>query len=532
MAQIKTALVSVSDKTGLVEFARRLRALDVRLLSTGGTARLLREKDIEVQDVSEYTGFPEILDGRVKTLHPKVHGGLLAMRGKEEHRRQMAEHGIDPIDMVVVNLYPFETTIARPNVELGDAIENIDIGGPTMIRSAAKNYLDVAVVVNPGLYDEVASQLESNDGQLTEDMHFRLALEAFRHTAHYDRAIANYLGGLGSESPYPDMFVAEGKLQQTLRYGENPHQSAAFYVQSDTAEPSISNAEQIHGPALSFNNILDANAALELVKEFSDPAAICIKHTNPCGAATGKTLRDAYIRAYEGDPVSAFGCVIALNRPLDPDTAEAIANYRATREDKRQPYFVEVIIAPDVEDAAVRRLLKDAKWAERTRILKTGPLDAPCDKRAMDVRRVVGGYLVQDRDLAGWDESSLKQATTRKPTEQEMRDLRFAWLCCKHVKSNAIVLVKDQMLVGLGAGQTSRVDSAVIAAHKAGDRAEGSVLASDAFFPFPDAMEAAAKVGVTAIVQPGGAKNDDDVIAAADRCEIAMLLTGVRHFRH
>lgn len=532
MAKITNALVSVSDKTGIVDFARKLAALYIHILSTGGTARLLRDSGVPVQEVSEYTGFPEILDGRVKTLHPKVHGALLAVRDKPEHQQQLAEHGINPIDMVVVNLYPFEHTILKPNVELGDAIENIDIGGPTMIRAAAKNYLYVAVVTNPEMYGRIGAELESSDARLGEETHFQLAVEAFRHTAHYDRVIANYLSNLEEKAEYPAVYVAEAQLKQALRYGENRHQSAAFYTE-EVREACVGTATQIHGPELSFNNILDANAAIELAKEFDQPAAIVIKHTNPCGAAVANTLHDAYVKAYEGDPVSAFGCVIGLNRPLDVLTAEAIATHRARSDTGKTPYFVEVIIAPEVEDGAIETIVKQANWGARTRILRTGSLGASgLDETARDVRRVVGGYLVQSRDLLGWDAAAVRTVTKRGPTEQELRDLRFAWLCCKNAKSNAIVLVKGESLVGLGAGQTSRVDASIIAVRKAGDRAAGSVLASDAFFPFPDSVEQAAAAGVTAIVQPGGAQNDADVIAAANQYDVAMVLTDVRHFKH
>ena len=534
MANVKTALVSVSDKTGLPEFVRRLTALGVKILSTGGTARLLRENGIKVTDVSEYTGFPEIMDGRVKTLHPKVHGGLLALRDNEEHRRQMKELGIEAIDMVVVNLYPFEQTIARPDVALGDAIENIDIGGPTMIRSAAKNYTHVAVVTSPSRYAPVAEEMEKSGGCVGEKTLYELAVEAFRHTAHYDAAISQYLGRIGqSPGARPDVLAIELYKKQELRYGENPHQTAAFYVQKGVREPAVGTARQVFGPELSFNNILDLNGALELVKEFDEPAAVCIKHSNPCGAGTAATIHEAYRKAYLGDPLCAFGCVVALNRPFDVHVAKVVAEFRAQEGGRPMPYFVEVIIAPGIQPDALKLLRDKADWAERTRLLETAELSpAAIDQAAPDMRRVVGGMLVQDRDLVGWDEKVLEYPTAKRPTPAELADLKFAWLCCKHVKSNAIVIAKDGMLVGVGAGQMSRVDSTLIAVRKAGARARGAVLASDAFFPFPDSIEVAAAAGVTAFAQPGGAKADAKVMEAANRLGVAMVFTGARHFKH
>jgi len=534
MARISTALVSVSDKTGLPEFAKRLQALGIKILSTGGTARLLRDNGVDVTDVSDYTGFPEILDGRVKTLHPKVHGALLALRDNKDHAEQMKKHGIEPIDMVVVNLYPFEQTIAQPNVELMEAVENIDIGGPTMIRSAAKNYTHVAVVTSPARYDDVAKELKDTGGQLGDKMLYVLAVEAFRHTAHYDSAISRYLGDIVQEpGTAPDVLMVELQKQQDLRYGENPHQAAAFYVEHGVTEPCTGTAQQIAGPALSFNNILDIDGALEIVKEFDAPAASVIKHTNPCGAGVADTIQDAYRKAYLGDPLSAFGCIVALNRPFDVYVAEVMAKFRAKVDGKALPYFVECVVAPDFEQDAIKLLLKKAKWADRTRLLKTGELSAAAvDETAKDMRRVVGGMLVQDRDLLGFDESQLKITTKTKPTPEQMADLKFAWLCCKHVKSNSVVFAKDGMLVGTGAGQMSRVDATLVAVRKAAGRAQGGVAGSDAFFPFPDAVEAAAEAGVKAIIQPGGAKGDEGVTARADELGVAMVLTGARHFRH
>ena len=534
MAKIETALISVSDKAGVAAFARRLAALGVHIMSTKGTARLLRERGIEVQDVSDYTGFPEILDGRIKTLHPKVHAGLLARREKDSHLRELEEHGIRPIDMVVVNLYPFVDVIARPGVELTQAIENIDVGGSTLVRAAAKNYRHVAVVTNPSMYDAVALEMERNGGCLSEQTHLGLGVEAFRHTAHYDNAIARYLSGIEGElRAGPERLALEFVKKQELRYGENPHQGAAFYVEERVEEPCAGTAEQVGGPELSFNNILDMNAGVELIKEFDQPAAVIIKHTNPCGAGTASSLRQAYEKAYFGDPVSAFGCVAVLNRPLDARTATAIAQVRARVEGKPAPYFVEVLVAPDFDAEALDLLRGKVDWAERMRVLKTGPLSwSLVDEKARDMRRVIGGLLVQDRDLLGFHPDALTVATRRAPTEAEMADLKFAWLCCKHVKSNAVVLAKDAALVGVGAGQMSRVDATTVALRKAGERAQESVLASDAFFPFPDSVEAAAEAGVRAVIQPGGSKADAAVIEAADRLGLAMVLTGTRHFRH
>ena len=534
MAKIRTALISVSDKTDLPEFARRLSALGIEMISTGGTAQILRDSGVKVREVSDYTGFPEILDGRVKTLHPKVHGGLLARRDSEEHIKQLAKHGIQTIDMVVVNLYPFEQTIAQPEVELMQAIENIDIGGPTMIRSGAKNYTHVAVVTAPTQYNAVASELEQSRGSLGEKTLWTLALEAFRHTAHYDTAISTYLAVIGREPGlHPDVLILELQKKQELRYGENPHQGAAFYVERNIQEPCVSRARQIAGPELSFNNILDLNAALELVKEFDRPAAAVIKHNNPCGAGVADSIHEAYIKAYLGDPVSAFGGVLALNRPFDLYVAKAVAEVRAEIEGKPAPYFLEAIIAPRYEQDALKLLYDETNWGERTRLLECGELSVcAIDESARDTRRVVGGMLVQDRDLLGFPESSLRTVTETAPTAAQTADLKLAWLCCKHVKSNAIVLAKEGMVVGVGAGQMSRVDSTFMAARKAGGRAKGSVLASDAFFPFPDSVEQAAQSGVKAIIQPGGSKGDPKVIHAANRLGIAMVFTAVRHFRH
>ncbi|WP_369601072.1 bifunctional phosphoribosylaminoimidazolecarboxamide formyltransferase/IMP cyclohydrolase [Hahella sp. SMD15-11] len=517
---LKRALISVSDKTGIVGFARALAERGVELLSTGGTWRLLNDAGIPVREVSDYTGFPEMMDGRVKTLHPKIHGGILGRRGTDD--AVMAEHGIAPIDLVVVNLYPFETTVARADCTLADAIENIDIGGPTMVRAAAKNHQDVAIVVNPSDYDRILKELDENAGGLTFATRFDLAVKAFEHTAAYDAAIANYLGTRVSESDarFPRTLNLNFVKKQDLRYGENPHQAAAFYVDPRNEEASVSTAEQLQGKALSFNNIADTDAALECVKPFADPACVIVKHANPCGVAIGVDIAQAYDLAYATDPTSAFGGIIAFNRELDGKTARMII--------ERQ--FVEVIIAPAVSDEA--REIVAAK--PNVRLLACGPLNG--DRAdALDYKRVVGGLLVQDRDLGMVDASQVKTVTRRAPTEQELADLLFAWEVAKYVKSNAIVYAKNGRTIGIGAGQMSRVYSAKIAAIKAADEGlevKGSVMASDAFFPFRDSVDAAAEAGITAIIQPGGSMRDQEVVDAADEHGIAMVFTGMRHFRH
>ncbi len=527
MIKIKTALISVSDKANVVELAKGLVDLGVDIISSGGTAKLLKEKGIKATEVSEYTGFPEIMDGRVKTLHPKVHGGLLAVRDNAKHQQQMKEHGIRPIDMAVVNLYPFEKTVVRENVTMEEAIENIDIGGPSMIRSAAKNHKYVAVIVDPGRYKSVLEELRTYNGAISEKTCFELAVEAFRHTSSYDKAIANYFGVRVEpveQELFPVVLALELKKKQDLRYGENPHQSAAFYVENAVNEPCVSNAQQLTGKELSYNNIMDLNAALEFVKEFEETAVVIIKHTNPCGAGYAKSLTEAYIKAHSGDPISAFGCIIGLNRKVDVQTAEAIT---------APGHFVEAMIAPDYDKEAIEILTKKRKWGESLRILRTGTFDTKAiDSNALDMKRVVGGLLVQGRDLATFDINTIKYVTKKRPTEKEMQNLMFAWIVCKHVKSNAIVLAKEGMIVGVGAGQMSRVDSTEIAIKKAGDRVHGSVLASDAFFPFRDSIDIAAKAGITSVVQPGGSNKDDEVIAAANEHNISMLFTGQRHFRH
>ncbi len=518
--KIKRALLSVSDKTNIVEFARSLADLGVELLSTGGTYKLLKEASIEVREVSDYTGFPEMMDGRVKTLHPKVHGGILGRRGQDD--AIMAEHGIAPIDLVVVNLYPFEATVAKPDCLLADAIENIDIGGPTMVRSAAKNHKDVAIVVNPSDYSSITEELNSHQGELSHSTRFDLAVKAFEHTAAYDGAIANYLGKqvLAEETTYPRTLNQQFIKVQDLRYGENPHQSAAFYVEKNASEASVSTSRQLQGKELSYNNIADTDAALECVKPFADPACVIVKHANPCGVAIGADLKQAYDLAFATDPTSAFGGIIAFNRELDEETAKAIV--------ERQ--FVEVIIAPRISDTA--KSVVSAK--PNVRLLECGDFDGE-RLPAFDYKRVTGGLLVQDRDLGMVNMDALTMATERAPTEQELNDLLFAWEVAKFVKSNAIVYAKNGRTIGIGAGQMSRVYSAKIAGIKAADEnleVKGSVMASDAFFPFRDSVDAAAAAGITAIIQPGGSMRDQEVIDAANEHGIAMVFTGMRHFRH
>ncbi|EKZ9012705.1 bifunctional phosphoribosylaminoimidazolecarboxamide formyltransferase/IMP cyclohydrolase [Vibrio alginolyticus] len=524
---IRRALISVSDKTGIVEFAQALAERGVDILSTGGTARLLAEQGIAVTEVSDYTGFPEMMDGRVKTLHPKVHGGVLGRRGQDDD--VMEKHGINPIDMVVVNLYPFAETVAKEGCTLADAVENIDIGGPTMVRSAAKNHKDVTIVVNAGDYGRVITEMDANDKSLTLETRFDLAIAAFEHTAAYDGMIANYFGTMvpsygenkegDEESKFPRTFNQQFEKKQDMRYGENSHQAAAFYVEANPQEASVSTARQIQGKALSYNNIADTDAALECVKEFNEPACVIVKHANPCGVALGKDILEAYNRAYQTDPTSAFGGIIAFNQELDAETATAIV--------ERQ--FVEVIIAPSVSAEAIEvvaakknvRLLECGEWTTKT----TG----------FDVKRVNGGLLVQDRDQGMISLDDLKVVSKRQPTEEELKDALFCWKVAKYVKSNAIVYSKSDMTIGVGAGQMSRVYSAKIAGIKAADeglQVEGCVMASDAFFPFRDGIDAAAEAGIKCVIQPGGSMRDDEVIAAADEHGMAMIFTGMRHFRH
>jgi phosphoribosylaminoimidazolecarboxamide formyltransferase/IMP cyclohydrolase len=521
---IRRALLSVSDKTGLTEFARGLAAVDVEMISTGGTRKALADADLKVKDISEVTGFPEILDGRVKTLHPRVHGGILAIRENPQHVQTIAAHGIQPIDLVVVNLYPFEATVARSGSSPEDIIENIDIGGPSMVRSAAKNYHDVAIVTDPGQYAVVLAEMRAHGGSLTLETREKLAAAAFARTAAYDRAISAYFAGRVGSEPFPQLLDMHFERKMPLRYGENPHQEAAFYIEPQLNHPCIAAAEVLHGKELSYNNILDLDSALNLVREFEAPAAAIIKHNNPCGAATGATLVEAFNRAYEGDPLSAYGGVIAFNRAVDEATAMQLT------EPNR---FIECVIAPDFSREAFQVLTTRPSWKKSVRLLRTGPLGGTdARSRGLDFRRVDGGLLVQSRDTSGDDFAAAKIPTKRAPTDAEMADLRFAWLVCKHVKSNAIVLAKGGTVVGVGAGQMSRVDSVHLAVRKAGDRSRGSVMASDAFFPFRDNIDEAANAGVAAVVQPGGSMRDKESIQACDEYELAMVLTGIRHFRH
>jgi phosphoribosylaminoimidazolecarboxamide formyltransferase/IMP cyclohydrolase len=515
---VRRALISVSDKTGVVDFARALRDLGVEILSTGGTARLLSESGIPVTEVSDYTGFPEMMDGRLKTLHPKIHGGILGRRGTDD--AAMQRHGILPIDLVVVNLYPFEAKVADPECTLQRAVENIDIGGPAMLRAAAKNHADVAPVVDPADYPRILDALRAHEGALSWELRFDLAVKAFAHTAHYDGTIANWLGERveGGEPRLPRTLTLQFTKAQAMRYGENPHQRAAFYREPRDAGSSIAAARQLQGKALSYNNIADADAALECVKQFEAPCCVIVKHANPCGVAEADTLLDAYQRAFETDPESAFGGIIAFNRRLDAATAQAIVD--------RQ--FVEVIVAPEV-DEEVTDIVGRKK---NVRLLVTGPWN---DQAAagMDLKRVRGGLLVQDPDLALYDK--LEVVTRRAPTEAEMADLLFTWRVCKFVKSNSIVYGRDRRTIGVGAGQMSRVNSARIAAEKAAQanlEVAGAVMASDAFFPFRDGIDRAAEAGITAVIQPGGSVRDAEVIEAADEHGMAMVFTGMRHFRH
>tara|TARA_R110001592_G_scaffold363352_1_gene684735 strand:- start:1000 stop:2574 length:1575 start_codon:yes stop_codon:yes gene_type:complete len=521
LRKVSRALISVSDKTGIVEFAQALSAQGVEILSTGGTHRLLNENGITVREVSDYTGFPEMMDGRVKTLHPKVHGGILGRRGIDDDI--MSEHGILGIDMVVVNLYPFAATVADPNCDLPTAIENIDIGGPTMVRSAAKNHKDVAIVVNASDYSTVLEEMQNQDAQLGYETRYNLMVKAFEHTAAYDGMIANHFGARNTSNEkrnFPNTFNMQYLKSQEMRYGENPHQNAAFYVEEAPTEACIATAKQLQGKELSYNNIADTDAALECVKQFDQPTCVIVKHANPCGVAVATDIKTAYDLAFATDPESAFGGIIAFNRELDAETAAAIC--------ERQ--FVEVIIAPSISDAA-----RDALSAKKNvRLLECGEWgnDRPQD---FDYKRVNGGLLIQDRDNGMVAREDLKVVTQRKPTDDELDDMMFAWKVAKMVKSNAIVYTKNNRTIGVGAGQMSRINSARIAAIKAehaGLEIKGAVMSSDAFFPFRDGIDNAASVGISCVIQPGGSIRDDEVIAAADEHGMTMVFTGMRHFRH
>jgi len=516
----RRALLSVSDKEGICEFAARLAALDIQILSTGGTANLLRESGVPVTEVSEHTGFPEIMQGRVKTLHPRIHGGLLGRRGTDDE--VMQEQGIAPIDLLVVNLYPFSKTVARPDCTFDDALENIDIGGPAMLRAAAKNHNDVAVIVDPADYARCAGELSGNDGQLSGATRFALAVKAFEHTAGYDGAIANHLGRIGEDdqiTPYSRTLNLQFVQAEVMRYGENPHQSAAFYRETEATQGTVAGASQAQGKALSYNNVADTDAALECVKQFAEPACVIVKHANPCGVAVAEDIFSAYEGAYRTDPTSAFGGIIAFNRQLDERTAAEIV--------ARQ--FVEVIVAPAVSKNAHAAL----RSKENVRVLVCG--EFPETGEGVDYKRVSGGLLVQDRDSGMVTEADLRVVTKTAPDAQQLADLLFAWRVAKYVKSNAIVYARDLCTIGVGAGQMSRVYSARIAGIKAADehlQVAGSVMASDAFFPFRDGIDTAHEAGIVAVIQPGGSMRDSETIAAADEHGMAMVFTAMRHFRH
>lgn len=520
----KRALVSVSDKSGLDEFVRGLVETGFEILSTGGTRKFLEDAGIPVIDVTNYTEFPEIMDGRVKTLHPKVHGAILGRPTLASDAEAISAHGIVPFQIVVCNLYPFEETIAKPGVTIPDAIEQIDIGGPSMVRSAAKNHAHVAIVTSPRQYADVLERFRN--GSDDEDWRRTLAAAAFEMTATYDRAIADYMAGItggsdSSEQAWGERLSLNLQLQSSLRYGENPHQKAAFYVESDAPPTSVARAEQLHGKELSYNNIMDLDAAKTVVSDFDQPAACVIKHNNPCGCAVADNPADAFENAHAGDPVSAFGSIIGLNRTVDLATAERLCE---------PGRFIEAVIAPGYDEDAFELLTTKPKWKNNVRLMRVEFSDT--GRGAPEYRRVSGGLLVQDRDDLPQPEDDWKSATEREPTPEEMADLRFAWRVCRHVKSNAIVFAKEGMLLGAGAGQMSRLDSSFIAAMKSGDRSQGGVVASDAFFPFRDGIDEAAKAGIRAVIQPGGSRRDDEVIAACNEHGMAMIFTGRRHFRH
>jgi len=517
MIKIKRALFSVSDKSGLLEFAKGLQSLGIEIISTGGTYTLLQNAGLSVIQVSEVTQFPEMMDGRVKTLHPKIYGAILARRDKKVHLQDLKKHNIIPIDIVVVNLYPFRETIQKEGSSLEEAIEQIDIGGPTLIRAAAKNYEWVVVIVNPNNYAPILTELEENNSQVSLETRQKLAIEAFQHTTEYDSYIFDYLSKqfLASSEKFPPFLILPFKKIQNLRYGENPHQEAAFYSELKIVEPCIANAQQLHGKELSFNNIYDLDSALELIKEFTEPAAAIIKHTNPCGFALGANIYEAYKLAYATDPLSAYGSIVAFNREISEITANEIVKT-----------FVEAVVAPSFEESALEIL----KTRENLRLLKTLPLTAP--QPSWDWKKVVGGILIQERDLRELTKSDLKYVTTIQPSPEQLESLLFAWKVVKHIKSNAILLVKEKHTTGVGAGQMSRIDSVNLAIKKAGENASGSVMASDAFFPFRDSIDAATEAGITAIIEPGGSIRDQEVIDAANKLGIPLIFTGIRCFRH
>jgi len=513
---IKRALISVSDKTGIVELAKELSSMGIEIISTGGTQKILSDSGIKVINISDITGFPECLDGRVKTLHPKVHGGLLAMRSNPEHMRQIKELGIEPIDMVIINLYPFKQTILKENVELEEAIENIDIGGPTMLRAAAKNYQDVVVIVDPADYKTVLDELKSTK-DVSVKTKFKLASKVFEHTSHYDTLIAKYLREKVGEEEFPQTLSLTFEKVQEMRYGENPHQKAVFYKEVGANVGCLPSAKQLHGKELSYNNINDANGALELLKEFDEPTVVAVKHANPCGVGSADNIYDAYIKAYESDPVSIFGGILAANREIDERTAEEI-----------NKIFIEIVIAPSFTEGALKILTQK----KNIRIMQLDNISAKVPSGTYDMKKVAGGLLVQsyNNDLLNMDE--LQYVTEKKPTKEELESLIFAMKVVKHTKSNGIVLAKGRQTIGVGPGQTNRIMAAKIAIEYAGDRAKGAVLASYAFFPFPDCVEAAAAAGITAIIQPGGSIKDQESIDACNKHGIAMVFTGMRHFKH
>jgi phosphoribosylaminoimidazolecarboxamide formyltransferase/IMP cyclohydrolase len=527
MSRVTRALISVHDKTGVADFARGLAALGVELLSTGGTARLLRESGLAVRDVAEVTGFPEMLDGRVKTLHPRVHGGILARRDRPAHLAALGEHGIPAIDLVAVTLYPFEATVARPGATLEDAIENIDIGGPSMIRGAAKNHAHVVVVTDPDQYRDVLDELERHGGETSPETRYRLAVEAFRRTAQYDAAIAAHLGGAGrpaggaaAASPFPERLAVEAVLSRPLRYGENPHQAAAFYGRPGEAY-GLAAARQLHGPELGYNNLLDWSAALGLLLEFDDPAAVVVKHTNPCGVALGQGVGEAMRRAKTSDPVSIYGGIVGLNRRVDMEVVKELSGV-----------LLEILFAPAYAPDALDELRRTKK---KCRIFELPCARADYPSRRDELRSVLGGILVQDADQADLDEAALRVVSRRAPTPAELAALRFAWRVAKHVKSNAIVLATAEQVLGVGAGQMNRVDAARLAVARAqavGLEARGAVCASDAFFPFRDGLDVVARAGASAVIHPGGSLRDEEVVRAADEHGMAMVLTGIRHFKH
>ena len=513
---IKRALISVSDKSGIVEFAKELNKLGVEVISTGGTHKALNEAGIKVINISDVTGFPECLDGRVKTLHPKIHAGILAVRENADHMDKLKELNIDTIDMVIINLYPFRQTILKEGVHLEEAIENIDIGGPTMIRAAAKNYQDVAVIVDPKDYDVVLDELKNN-GEIARETKFRLAWKVFEHTSHYDTLIANYLRQKAGGEQFPPTFTMTFEKVQDMRYGENPHQKAVFYKEIGTNKGMLPGAKQLHGKELSFNNINDTNGALELLKEFDEPTIVAVKHTNPCGVASASTIHEAYLKAYECDPISIFGGIIVANREIDENTANEI-----------NKIFVEIVVAPSYTKEALEVLMSK----KNIRVLQLDNILEKYTAGTLELKKVGGGLLVQEVNNLLLDSQQLKTVTHKQPKQEQMEDLLFAWKVVKHVKSNAIVIVKDKQTVGIGPGQVNRVWATQNAVERARDKVKDAVLASDAYFPFADNIETAAKAGVTAIIQPGGSIRDQESIEACNNNGIAMMFTGVRHFKH